>query len=190
MTVCSVDQPALVLGSTQPASAFVASPAVPVVRRRSGGGAVLVEPGRLVWVEVIVPVGDPLWQADVGRASWWLGRAWALALADLGVGGAEVHMGGLVRSEWSSLVCFAGLGPGEVTVGGRKVVGLAQRRARAGAVFQCAVPLAWRPADLVGLLALSAAEAERALADLGPRVLALGGREEGAVVDALVARLP
>lgn len=149
---------ALVLGSTQPwPDGEGASRPVDVVRRRSGGGAVLVEPGRLVWVDVFVPAGDPLWVADVDRAFLWLGRAWAAAFAAVGVPGAAVHDGPLVRTAWSGRVCFAGLGPGEVTVAGAKVVGISQRRARAGALFQCAALLAWDPAPLVDLLALDPA---------------------------------
>lgn len=149
-----VTSPAVVLGSTQPDSAVRASAGIDVVRRRSGGGAVLVEPGGVVWVDVLVPAGDPLWQPDVGRAFAWLGRAWATALAHVGVAGAEVYDGPLRQTAWSRAVCFAGLGPGEVTVDGAKVVGLCQRRTRAGALFQCAALLRWDPARLVDLLDL------------------------------------
>jgi lipoate-protein ligase A len=155
--------PALVLGSAQ-ADAGVdrvacAAAGVEVVRRRSGGAAVLVVPGELLWVDLVVPVGDELWQDDVGRAFHWVGQAWAEALAALGID-AAVHRGALVRSAWSSTVCFAGLGPGEVTVGGRKVVGISQRRTRASARFQCAALLAWDPAALVPLLGLPARAAD------------------------------
>jgi lipoate-protein ligase A len=148
--------PALVLGSTQAAPPPVGG-GVDVVRRRSGGGAVLVEPGQLVWVDVFVPAGDPLWDDDVGRAFGWLGRAWAAALGDPR---AVVHDGPLVQTPWSRAVCFAGLGPGEVTTGGAKVVGMAQRRTRAGALFQCAALRAWDPAPLVALLGLPPQAAE------------------------------
>ncbi len=178
---------AVVLGSTQPADAV--APGEPWVRRRSGGGAVLVEPGELVWVDVFVPAGDPLWEADVGRAFAWLGQAWAGALADAGVAGAEAHAGPLVVTPWSPLVCFAGLGPGEVTLDGAKVVGLCQRRTRAGALFQCAALLDWQPARLLERLALSD---EQRMAGAG----ALAGVARGlpvdppALVEALVAHLP
>ena len=178
-------------GSGVPGAAGrVATAGLDVVRRRSGGGAVLVEPGRLVWAEVVVPVDDPLWEADVGRASWWLGRAWAAALADLGVGPALVHEAGLVHSEWSRAVCFAGLGPGEVTVGGRKVVGLAQRRTRRGALLQCAVPLEWDPLPLLGVLDLAPEQRAAATAELAASVLALTGTRPAEVEAALVAHLP
>ncbi|HEX4903649.1 MAG TPA: hypothetical protein VFV42_12605, partial [Acidimicrobiales bacterium] len=50
-------------------------------------------------------------------------------------------------------VCFAGRGPGEVLLGEAKVVGISQRRTRAGARFQCAVPVRWDPAPLAAVLA-------------------------------------
>jgi lipoate-protein ligase A len=150
------DRPALVLGSTQADATAdreaCARAGVEVVRRHSGGGAVLLVPGEVLWVDVVVPAGDALWSNDIGRAAHWLGDAWAAALDRSGVTGAIVHHGRLVRGPWSELVCFAGLGPGEVTVEGRKVVGISQRRTRAFARFQCAAVLAWDPAALVGLL--------------------------------------
>ena len=118
----------------------------------------LVEPGRILWLDVLLPAGDPLWDDDVARAFLWLGRVWADALAELGVP-ALVHEGGLCTTQWSRLVCFGGLGTGEVTdPEGRKLVGLSQRRTRAGARFQCCALLEWEPASIVSLLALSPAE--------------------------------
>jgi lipoate-protein ligase A len=175
--VLEVTAAALVLGSTQ---ATVVTDEVDVVRRRSGGGAVLVEPGGVVWVDVVVPRGDPLWDDDVARAFWWLGDAWAAALGTLGIEGAEVHRGPLVRSPLSDLVCFAGLGPGEVTVDGRKVVGIAQRRTRAGALFQCAVPLRWNGDHLAHLVGIQ---------ELDVAVMPLTGVAAGDVVEALAGAL-
>ncbi len=182
----------MVLGSTQPLDEVdhpaASSAGFDVVRRQSGGGAVLVEPGTVAWVDVVVPRGDPLWDDDVGRAFWWLGETWRLALADLSLTGAEVNRGGIVSSPWSSKVCFAGLGPGEVTVEGRKVVGMAQRRTRHGALFQCAVPLAWEPHRLLDVLALSGEERGEAAAALEDLVLSLDV-SVGDVEAAVVARL-
>jgi lipoate-protein ligase A len=152
--VLDVDRPALVLGSTMPDAAAdhgaCAAAGVDVVRRRSGGGAVLLDTaGRLggpptLWIDLIVPRGDPLWLDDVGRSMDWLGETWVRALTSIGIQGA-VHRGPLERTAASTLVCFAGLGPGEVVVGGRKAVGISQRRTRAGARFQCVVHLAAAP---------------------------------------------
>jgi len=159
--VLEVDRPALVLGSTQPEEivdrAAASRLGVEIARRRSGGGAVLLQPGGTVWVDVEVPRGDPLWDDDVGRAAWWLGDLWARALAAVGVRDAVVHRGALERRPGSDLVCFAGLGAGEVTVGGAKAVGISQRRTRAGARFQCAAPRTWDAATLAAVVPGAAA---------------------------------
>jgi len=192
VTVLEVDAAALVLGSTQREDvadrAALEAAGVDLVRRRSGGGAVLLVPGESLWVDVVVPRGDPLWHDDVGRAAAWLGRAWASALGCLGLP-ATVHDGGLVRTAWSPLVCFAGWGPGEVAVGGRKAVGLAARRTRAGARFQCGLARRWDSGALLDLLALDPAEraaGRRALADVAVGV----DRPAEEVVGALRAELP
>lgn len=181
--ILSVDRPALVLGSTQRAS-VPPSADVEVVRRRSGGGAVLLRPGETVWVDVAVPAGDPLWSADVGRSFEWLGEVWAAVV------GGSVHRGAMVRTAWSDAVCFAGVGPGEVLAGGGggggKVVGMASRRTREGALFQCAVPLAWDPDAYVALLGLPASAAE----DLRDVAAPLAGRTVEEVVEAFLAALP
>ena len=62
------------------------------------------------------------------------------------------------------MVCFDGLGPGEVTSRGAKVVGVSQRRTRLAARFQTSLYLRHDPVRLVALLA-----APRPLAtDLAP----------------------
>ncbi len=112
-------------------------------------------PGECLWVDVVVPADAPGWDPDIRSASVWIGRRWVEALRDVGVAGADAWAGGMDRRPWSDRVCFAGVGPGEVLFGSRKLVGVAQRRTRSGALFQCAVPLRWRPADLASVLALS-----------------------------------
>jgi lipoate---protein ligase len=164
--VFEVERSALVLGSAQgddvADAAACAAAGVEVVRRRSGGGAVLLEPGAVVWFDVIVPA-DQLVDAgvgdDVAASMIWLGGHVASALGELGVA-AEVHRGGMVCTAWCPLVCFAGVGPGEVLHSGIKLVGISQRRTRAGARFQCAVHTRWSPDAVAGLLAAHPAAAE------------------------------
>ena len=115
----------------------------------------LVRPGELLWVDVLLPAGDSLWEDDVGRSFHWLGQAWVDALRAVGVE-ASSHDGPMICTPRCRQVCFAGIGPGEVTVDGRKVVGLAQRRTRAGALFQCAALLRWDPDEMARLLDLDA----------------------------------
>jgi lipoate-protein ligase A len=185
---------ALVLGSAQPDDHVDRRAAeargVEVVRRRSGGGAVLVGPDLVVWVDVVVPAGDSLWQADVGRAGWWLGEAWAGALADVGLPGAEVWRQGMIRSPWSDRVCFAGLGPGEVALDGRKMVGISQRRTRSGALFQCAVPVTWDPSLLLEVLHWPPGGSPQATSELRSAAAGVGLARAGPLVDAFVDRLP
>jgi lipoate-protein ligase A len=177
VVVYDIARPTLVLGSSQPDAAVdpdrVRERDVEVVRRRSGGSAVLVEPGVAVWVDVTIPAGDPWWDNDVGRAFHWLGAVWTEVLIAGGVL-ARWHDGAMQRTPWSPWVCFAGLGPGEVTVGGRKVVGLSQRRTREGALFQCCAALRWEPERLLDLLALSDAERARAASDIAPLATGIG----------------
>jgi lipoate---protein ligase len=186
---------AIVLGSAQPETAVdvraCARAGLEVVHRRSGGGAVLVEPGSVIWVDLVVAPTDPLWSADVGRSMWWVGETWAEALRRAGVSGLEVWRGPMLRSAWSSLVCFAGLGPGEVVDAARlKVVGVSQRRARQGALFQCACLLRWEPDRLLELLDLSEEQRQTALHDLERAAAGIGAERAEAVVEDFLAALP
>lgn len=147
---------AIVLGSTQSIDvvdrAAATAAGVAVVRRRSGGGAVWIAPGDPIWVDVVIPRDDPRWTDDVGHAFLPIGRAWSAALEAVGIAGTTVHDGPMVRTAWSGLVCFSGVGPGEVLREGRKVVGISQRRTRDAARFQCAIPRRWDPSPLRAVL--------------------------------------
>jgi lipoate-protein ligase A len=176
VALCRVTSPAVVLGSTQPLDVVdarrAAAMGIAVARRRSGGGAVLVTPENPVWMDVWLPAGDPLWAHDVGRAFDWLGESWAEALDTCGVAGTVPHRGGFVDcTRWSSLVCFGGVGSGEIlTPDGRKVVGLSQRRTRLGAWFHTACMLHWDPSTLLGVLDLPDAERDAASSALAATV--------------------
>ncbi len=137
---CEVDRAAIVLGSRQTNDLLDAdacrAAGLDIAQRRSGGGAVLVRPADMVWIDVVGPTG---WLADDVRASMIeVGEWWRDALVDV-VADPErlsVHRGGMIDTVWSSLVCFAGIGPGEVLLDGRKLVGLSQRRTRHGVRVQ------------------------------------------------------
>ena len=190
--VLVIERPALVLGSTQRMEeadlAAAAVLGVEVVRRRSGGGAVFLLPGQDLWVDITIPRTDPLWDDDVAASFHWLGRAWSAALGAVGLDGV-VHTGRSRTSAWSRRVCFAGVGAGEVLVNGRKAVGLAQRRTRDAARFQCAVLRAWDPVTLLGLLALGELERANGLVELADVAT---GVDVGpsALLDALRPALP
>ncbi|MAT05736.1 MAG: hypothetical protein CL424_11925 [Acidimicrobiaceae bacterium] len=138
--ICTPTAPAIVLGSRQTPELLdlvrVAARGLDVVRRRSGGGAVLLRPGDVVWIDLVLPHG--LAPDDVRGSMIWAGTCWQAALVELGAvaDDVRVHDGGMECTPWSDLVCFAGLGPGEITTAGRKLVGLSQRRTRHGLRIQ------------------------------------------------------
>lgn len=205
--VCEPTSTALVLGSTQPLTladgACLDARHVDLVRRRSGGGVVLVAPHAQVWIDVWVPHGDALWRDDIVLAPQWVGEAWALALASLGVPShlVSVHRGRSIPSEWAKVICFAGLGPGEVSVDGRKVVGISQRRTRHGTRISTTALIAWEPDELVRLLALAGEDRRRLVDEVGDVAAGLrdvvpGNRSDSdsetasRVADAVLAHLP
>ncbi|MFW2382317.1 MAG: lipoyl protein ligase domain-containing protein [Acidimicrobiales bacterium] len=148
-----VEASALVLGSTQPESDLnrAATTGLEVVRRRSGGGAVLVRPDD-TWIDVLIGRDDELWSDDVGRAFYWLGQVWERSFRALDVE-CTMHRGALDRRNAGRAVCFAGLGPGElIDQRGRKLLGLSQRRTRNVARFQCLVPTRNRLGETAELL--------------------------------------
>ena len=191
--VFEVDRPAIVLGSAQRNDvvdlARAEQAGIDVVRRRSGGGAVLLRPAEQIWIDFLIPAGDPLWHDDVGRAAWWAGELWAATLGRLGSGPIRVHRGGLLESAWSGLICFAGLGPGEVVVADRKIVGLTQRRSRAWIRIQTTAFTTWDPSALVDYLALTPEERILAVAAVTDRVGVLS-TDRAQVITALLDGLP
>jgi lipoate---protein ligase len=185
--------PAVVLGSAEPENHIdrdrTAAAGLELVRRRSGGGAVLVEPESCTWVDLIIPAGHPLWRPDVGVAMHWIGDLWSAALADLGVA-STVNRAGMRPTEWSPMVCFAGLGPGEVVDGaGRKLVGVSQRRTRRAARFQSLAYHAAPAGDLVEVLALDDTR-RAALREALAATTGVLDVEPGALAASLVAHLP
>src|SRR5690606_28769011 len=85
----------------------------------------------------------------------WAGERWAEALAsiDRPSPSIAVHRGAMVATPWSQRLCFAGVGPGELLDGDRKLVGLSQRRTRHGARIQGLVHRRSRLAEDLALLA-------------------------------------
>ena len=148
------------LGSTSTSSTLDACrrAGVDVVKRRSGGGVVLVEPGAMCWFDVVVPAGDRSlrdpWSADVGASMRWLGRqrgrgTWTRPRRDA-----------VRRCTDEGMSCGSGV-TWSASPGGAR--GGAPRRAQArrdqpaahphGARFQCMVHVRWSPEVLVSLLA-------------------------------------
>ena len=135
---------------------------------------------------MIVPAGDPLWDDDVGRAALWLGRAWAGALAELGVARDRGPRGALACGPLGRLVCFATVGAGRGHDGRRAQGRRHQPAAHPGRrpVPVRGVPV-WDPAPLVDLLGLDG-DGASSLAGAAAGT----GHAPAAMVDAFLAHLP
>ena len=162
---------AVVLGSTQQETdvdlAKCCAQSVPVVRRRSGGGAVLIVPRSQIWIDLFLPADDPLFEHDIVKASHWVGQAWRASLARVTHATGprlQVH-DRLEVTRWSRQICFSGSGPGEVSLDGKKIVGLSQRRGRPGAWFFSMAVVKNEQRDLTDLLAFDLPEDRREAAD-------------------------
>lgn len=135
-------RPCVVLGRAQ--HGWRTDGSLPVRRRATGGGAVLCGPW-LLRVAVRWPRQHPLLVDGPAAAARWLGAVHLRWLHTLGLGGAALHTGP-VRDHWS---CFSGRGPGEVTVGGRKIVGIAQCWQRSSVLLSAGTLLSTPPWELL-----------------------------------------
>jgi lipoate---protein ligase len=153
MFVATVTHATLVLGGSQSRDVVnrTALGSTSLRRRRGGGGLVLLRP-RDLWVDWWIPAGDPRWIADVHAISIEAGNWWSGALRVETEARVTVHEGSLEGKPAFRVVCFAGRGPGEVFVDDRKAVGLTQWRVREG-VFLSSVLHAEPTSDVLAYLA-------------------------------------
>lgn len=171
----STDRTTLILGPAQRDfdTRLCVEAGVPVVRRRAGGSAVLAGTG-VLGLDVMLPAGHPLAPRDIVEAYRWLGEVWEEALRTLGVASRlvtveQARAAQRVFDRSLRMACFGGLSPYEVTVCGRKIVGLAQVRKSTGTLLQAGIHLHF---DAEGLAALLPGNAGQLAARL--REVALG----------------
>ncbi len=181
-----VSERALVLGASQktPAVDLAAcrDAGVAVYQRSAGGATVLVD-GDMLGLDVALPAGDPLLARDLTASYRPFGSAWRAALRALGVAAELVDVEQArasgrdtsVAAQLARLACFGGLSPYEVTVDGRKVVGLAQVRRRHGGLFQTALQLRWDAPLMSRLLTVPPGDHAALTAALEERVVGLDG---------------
>ena len=175
-------QQALVLGNGQKPTvvnmAACQAQGIEVVRRTSGGTAVLVDADALS-MEVALPPGHPLATTDIVRGYAWIGHIWAAAFQNLGIASARAlpveelrALPPVEKDDPVRLACYGTLSPWEVVSHHKKVVGLCQVRRRTGTLYQVGIYLRWQPENLVTLLAIDAATRTALAARLGE--LAIG----------------
>jgi len=127
---------------------------LPHLRRGSGGGAVLAGPWMLS-VSIFIPNSHPIVKSNIVKAFSWLEQIWEKSLTEKGIDCRGVNKNDIEQSkqfakshglEWA---CYGSLSYGEIVCPqGKKLVGLAQIRKRAGVVLVSGLnlsPFDWRP---------------------------------------------
>lgn len=134
-----ISNTSLVMGSAQRPEIFdqqaLAKADIDLVKRSSGGGAVFVDGLNVIWVDVFAPKDSPLWHRDLAKNFEIVGGCWQRAFSECGMR-LEMVTSSTSKSAEARLVCWAGIGWGELVVGNRKILGLSQRRNRWGARVQ------------------------------------------------------
>lgn len=146
------DAPAIIMGCSQRPDEDQQQRAkqagLPIMRRGSGGGAVLAGPWMLS-ATIFIPTEHPVAALNLIELFRWLEPIWIKALTDSGVPCKGVDKAQIDESkiiakrrgvEWA---CYAALSHGEVvSLDGRKLVGVAQIRKRKGIALVCGLHLA------------------------------------------------
>jgi lipoate-protein ligase A len=150
---------------------------LPIIRRASGGTAVLHE--RTIAFSLAVPTGHPLAISDIVESYRQLGPPVQLALRRLGVAADLVRVEDSHRGPprgLGSAACFAALAPYELVVGSRKLVGNSQLRRRGAILHHAILLLDFEPGRFAGFLKTgSLDEVRRLTALLDTRIGSLGG---------------
>ena len=111
-----------------------------LVRRRAGGGVVLVGPWML-GLSIVLPPSHPLARLSSAQSYRWVGEAHASVFQEMGLQAKAISPGELrstgasVFEEGLEWACFGGLSPWELVVGKRKLTGLAQVRGNKGTLI-------------------------------------------------------
>jgi lipoate-protein ligase A len=127
-----------------------------LVRRASGGTAVL-HAGQ-VGYSLILPSTHPIWGGDLAASYERLAEPLRLALSRLGIDAEAAYpsrrsVATKTIPTLAERICFAGLGPHELTVKNRKIVGNSQIRRRLASTQHGVIQLAGGQAELADVLA-------------------------------------
>jgi lipoate-protein ligase A len=133
---------------------------VETVVRPTGGAAVLASSG-LLGLDIVLPASSSLLTGDVVLDYKWVGHLWQDALARLGVSATVLDIeharvrNAEIAPSLLGLACFASVSPFELTVEGRKLIGLSQVRRRGGVLIGCAIHIDRHPSEIASVLAIS-----------------------------------
>lgn len=165
---------------------------LPLLRRRSGGGAVLAGPWMLS-VTVFIPTDHPVAKQNIIEIFSWLEQIWIDTLHACGVPCKGVDQTMIDHSKVVSQqlelkwACYAALSHGEVvSEDGRKLVGLAQIRKRKGVALVSGLHLC--PSDWSQLSAIVVNNTQQgsALEQLNSDAQSLSGRSAETLLPELI----
>jgi lipoyl(octanoyl) transferase len=131
---------------------------IDVVRRPTGGRAVLHD--HEVTYSLVISANDPRVTAGILAAYLTISQALIRGLAYLGITAEllPLRRGVSLSSNATSPVCFATPSSYEVAVGGRKIIGSAQRRAHDVIMQHGSIPLSWNLDRMQAVFGRSALE--------------------------------
>jgi lipoate-protein ligase A len=127
---------------------------LPVLRRLSGGTAVLHEPAQLAFM-MVLPPAHPLVHGDVVESYAPVSRALLRALSYLGIQAEALPPAAaraLPADPLGRAACFGALAPYEIVWQGKKLIGHAQVRRRSAVLLGGTLLLAFDPAALARVL--------------------------------------
>ena len=167
---------------------------MPVFSRRAGGGIVFLGMGNMLCGAICVPTRSV--PSDVTDSYRWLGDTLVSALSTLGVSAHRVEVEE-ARASVAALrvvdspllhMCYGALSPHEVTVDGRKLVGLAQIRRRETTLYVLGMLL--RDQSPLAEFLLNSDRVKHELEQRTVGLEALTSRSASEVVAAIVDAMP
>jgi lipoate-protein ligase A len=158
----------LSLGRFQPADEVPCPPGLDLVRRPTGGGAV-VHRGDICY-SIVLPLGHPLATGSIVDSYRRLARGLATGLQALGLPPLATATASSQGSGW----CFEAIAAHELTLAGRKLVGSAQARREGALLQQGSIRLAPEPAEASRATSLQEALGREVNWDVLAEALALG----------------
>lgn len=149
--VCRYTSPAIIVGRSQRPDpdqlARAARQKLPLVRRKSGGGAVMAGP-EMLSLSVFLPPQHAISRASAVVAYNWLGGIWRKVLAEQHIDSRICdidearHSQQQARDAGAEWACYSSVSHGELLAAdGRKLLGIAQIRKRHGTVLTSGVYL-------------------------------------------------
>jgi lipoate-protein ligase A len=135
---------------------------IDVVRRPTGGRAVLHD--HEVTYSVVISADDPRAASGVLASYLTISQALIRGLSYLGITAEllPLRRGTLLPSDSTSPVCFATPSSYEVAVGGRKLIGSAQRRAHGVIMQHGSIPISWNLEKMQAVFGPSPRDSESA----------------------------